>query len=65
MSIKIIIERTDEGQVTINGPINDKILCYGLLETAKDAVREYNDSQRKSIITPVIQLPGNGIPNAK
>lgn len=29
------------GNVDVNGPLQDKILCYGLLEIAKDLIRNY------------------------
>lgn len=28
-------------QINVSGPINDKTLCYGLLESAKDAIRDH------------------------
>jgi hypothetical protein len=28
-------------QIGVSGPINDKTLCYGMLESAKDAIREH------------------------
>lgn len=40
--LRFIIEMDQTtGQVQINGPIQNKMLCFGLLEIAKDAVREY------------------------
>ena len=32
------------GKVEVNGPLNNKVLCYGILEAAKELVREYNPS---------------------
>ena len=40
MKLEITFEPTKGVQVT--GPINDKILAYGLLEAAKDAITEYH-----------------------
>jgi len=35
--------------VSVEGPIADRMLCYGMLEMARDAVREYNP---KSVESP-------------
>lgn len=41
MDIKLTIVRQKNRQVLVSGPIGDKVLCYGLLEAAKDAIRDY------------------------
>ena len=38
-TVKLIIELQQDGVVKVQGPIHDKIFCYGLLEMAKDAIR--------------------------
>ena len=45
--------------VQVNGPINDKMLCYALLELARDAIREYNDAlaQKSRLVQPVAITP--------
>ncbi len=40
------------GGINVNGPINDRVLCYGILEMAKDAIRKHNEAK-------VIPLNGN------
>jgi hypothetical protein len=47
----LMITLDDVGQVQVNGPIDNRILCYGLLEVAHDSVKDYNDSQKQ--ILPV------------
>ena len=37
---RLVIEVLASGGVNVNGPINDIILSYGLLEMAKDAIRD-------------------------
>lgn len=37
----------DDGGVHVEGPINDKMLCYALLEHARDAIKDFNDAQRQ------------------
>lgn len=39
--IQLIIELDAQGSIHVGGPIHDKVLCYGLLEAAKDAIREH------------------------
>lgn len=57
---QLIITITAEGKIEVTGPIHDKFVCYALLESAKDAVREYNDARAKSQIA--IAAPGD-VPN--
>lgn len=42
---------TEDGQIVVGGPIDDKILCYGMLESAKDAIRSHKDK------APAIRVP--------
>lgn len=50
------IELTKEGQMKVSSPfIQDKTVCYGLLELAKDAVRDHHK--------PQIVKPNGGIMN--
>lgn len=55
MSIKIIIELGDDQKINISGPLENKVLCYGLLEMGKDLVRDY---KAKMVITPSLVGPG-------
>ncbi len=46
------------GNVTVNGPINNAMLCYGIFELAKDAVRSYVQQQAsQQRIQPVSVMP--------
>ena len=40
---QITITLLDNGQVSVNGPLQDKILCYGLMEIAKETVKTIAD----------------------
>lgn len=40
IALTITLDQTT-GQVNVNGPIDNGLLCYGLLEAAKDAIRQY------------------------
>ena len=44
LQFQLIVTLTDDGEsknVQVQGPIKDKVLCYGMLEMAKDAIRDY------------------------
>jgi hypothetical protein len=43
-------------RMSLSGPIQDKLLAYGMLELAKDALREYNHDKR--IEVPQLVVPG-------
>ena len=38
------------GQVQLQGPLHDKIICYGMLERAKDLVREFDVKKQGLVV---------------
>ena len=54
--VKIEIEMDDQGRVSFNGPLGNKVLCYGLLQVAADIVR--NAKMPESQIAVVGAIPG-------
>ena len=54
--IKIILE--DNGEINVIAPLAEKILCYGLLEIAKDLVRNYEEESK--IVKPIIKMVHGG-----
>lgn len=58
---KLTITMSPNGGVQVQGPIDNGLLCFGLLEVAKDVIREHIRKKAESGIVPVqIVLPGNG-----
>jgi len=57
--IQIIVTVLPSGQVQVAGPIEDKVLCLGLLEMAKATVVAYQPPQKPSIV-PFANIPDNG-----
>jgi hypothetical protein len=53
---KITITLDKDGKVHVNGPLTNKILCFGLLEAAKEAVRNFS-LEKARILAPVTVLP--------
>ena len=51
--IELRIVVSDDGQLQITGPIENKVVCLGILEIAKDVVKHYE--------VPLVQtVPANG-----
>ncbi len=58
MEIKLVITRLENGQVQVQGPINDKFLSYAMLESARDAIKDHTDALAKEPqIMPVSMVP--------
>ena len=38
---RLIIEFSPGQPVKVSGPINEKMMCYGMLEMARDAIKDY------------------------
>ena len=58
---KLTITLSPNGQVSVTGPIDNAMLCYGLLEVAKDVVRMHVQKKAESgIVIPRIVMPRNG-----
>jgi hypothetical protein len=55
-SVELRITINETGQVTVAGPIDNKGLCYSMLECARDAIKEFADARAKQTIVPA----GNG-----
>lgn len=56
---QLLITLTSTGQIQIQGPIQDKTLCYGLMESAKDAIREHHAEQAKAGGLTIVRQPLN------
>jgi hypothetical protein len=48
MKFELIVSMDEKGNVSVNGPIENKIVCYGMLEVARQAVEKF-DVQKKTI----------------
>ena len=57
MAIRFIIEINDEGQVSLEGPLGNKLLCYGILQAGMDAVRVFKPGPS---IALAHSIPGPG-----
>lgn len=41
MAIRLVIEVDDAGKMSLQGPLENKVVCYGILESAKDVIRAF------------------------
>lgn len=58
--IQLTITLQDDGRLQVTGPIQDLMLCYGLLEATKDALRAQQAAPKPSIVPVRMELPRNG-----
>jgi hypothetical protein len=52
----------EQQQISVTGPINQKMLCYGMLDCARDAIKEFTDNAAQGPHIALAQ-PGD-IPDA-
>jgi hypothetical protein len=43
MRFQLTITMDDAGNIGIEGPVDQKMVCYGLLECARDAIKDHCD----------------------
>lgn len=48
---RLIIMLDEDGKVKLNGPLQNKLLCYGLLEVARDIIKDHK------VVIPVAAIP--------
>jgi hypothetical protein len=53
----LTIEFTPGQPLRVVGPLADKVLCYGMIEAAKDIIREF----KTPTIGPASAIPANGV----
>jgi hypothetical protein len=49
MQCQILITLEDDGRVNVNGPLENKLLCYGLLEVAKETIVIFQQQMAKKV----------------
>lgn len=56
VSAELTITMYTDGGINISGPLDNGVLCYGMLETGKDCVRTHI-AQQQAKKAPRIQVP--------
>lgn len=60
IEISIVFD-PNTGRVLVNGPINEKILCLGIMEMAKRAIMDFNPATTGGgILVPKMQIVPGG-----
>jgi hypothetical protein len=61
MPAQLLITLHENGQIQVEGPLENRILCYGLLECARDALRDMKPAEPKRIVPAgFVPFPKNG-----
>ena len=55
--MRLTISVDANGGMKVEGPLENKVVCYGLLEAAKDVVREY----KPRMVQPASAVPGTAL----
>lgn len=55
---KLEIIMNEKGDIQVTGPIDQKYLCYGMLECARDSINDYHHARREAAQQPTIVRPG-------
>lgn len=64
--VTITITCSKEGKINVNGPLDNKVAMYGLLEIAKETVSKWNDVNGKQAVDRrIVEVPnGFQLPKA-
>lgn len=57
MDVSLTITRGSDGKTTITGSVQDRAVCYALLECGRDAVKDFFDASEKSKIVAASTMP--------
>lgn len=60
MSVELKITMDGQGQIAVTGPIDNIILCYGLLEAAKEVLQKHREKIAARIVPAAVIPKGNG-----
>lgn len=62
ITARIEITMTDKGEIAVSGPFNNKLLCFGLLEIARDVIRAQAEAieGKRVLVTPALSLAPHG-----
>lgn len=50
--VQLVITLFPDGRVNLQGPITDRIFCYGLLEMAREIIYDFAKSQKVDLTLP-------------
>lgn len=53
---RLVIDMNAKGLVKVMGPIGNKLLCYGLLEAARDSIAAFKGEPEPKIRIPKLEI---------
>lgn len=56
MATELKITINDDGQLSVSGPIQNKLLSYGMLMVAMDAIRDQHETNSR-LVQPASLIP--------
>jgi hypothetical protein len=59
--IQLLITADDQGQVKVEGAIDNRVVAYGLLESAKDAIRTFHKQAAAGTLPRVLAANGTDL----
>lgn len=60
---ELVIRMNKDGSVHVTGPIQNKVLCYGAMEAAKEAIGSWHANQKAEPQLELATAPMvNGLP---
>jgi len=62
-AVELIIRLNAAGKVEVTGPVEQRLVCYGLLEVARDVIAAYQPAESRIVPPPAAVIPmigGNG-----
>lgn len=62
--IELKIAMLPNGQIQVSGPLDQKVLCYGMLEAAKETIAIHHQKKAASGIIPAPAGALNRLPTA-
>jgi hypothetical protein len=54
----LTITLDDNAEISVQGPIGNKLICYSMLELARDAIKDHHDRARRVMDPPRIAIVG-------
>jgi hypothetical protein len=61
--VELVVRLNAAGKVEVTGPIEQRLLCYGLLEVARDVIGAYTPAEQRIVPPPpgaLSIIKGNG-----
>lgn len=55
--LRLVIEVNAQGQVQVHGPLDQKVVCLGVLELAKVAVLNFKAEEHRIIPAGIMPVP--------